>query len=654
MIRQRVATVAGLALSLAALVACSGTEGPALDMADGAAFDMADGAAFDIADVPAPPPRDTDGAAEDTTSLDGGRRDVRDEDGRSDAASDAPVAADVPATIDVGRDAGPAVCRAPANVVASGLAIDVEVDLSRFAAREYAVRQRVVLVPDAAGEAVSLYGVSFLMGPASVPYSYDGNRVTFCTGPFEAGDAVTIEAEYVISEAVQGFPPGSLAGMRVWGQDGGLVIGPYSTPFFASTWLLAPQTMTWFDRRHDGNVVAERVDLAVIVPDDGWTVVGPGEGHVEGTTWRFALDRTVPLYAVSFAASPAYETLSHGPTRSGVTLTAGVTPASRAGMVRSLEVAAATIDWMADRVGPFAWGPRLAFAEIPTFSGGMEHAGAVWLGTRALAGDATGDYVAVHETVHHWWGNRVRIADWQHFWLSEGLTEWTTVFAVLGTTSDPVAARSLQDVYRERAAATSYPQAFGAPTPGPLRFADDSDIMTQVANNLLFFYYYGASFLHMVDRRLARDFGTDLVTLLPAWYGAHAGEAVTTEELLAFLVDRTGAADVWERLFAEWVYVGPAPTLEARAYTFADGEASLTLARTAGAGQDLSSLVVAFVREDEVVFAEAGLDADVEEVSARGVLTGPPDRVVIDPDGLYILRLRTASGYAGPDLARSL
>jgi hypothetical protein len=35
---------------------------------------------------------------------------------------------------------------------------------------------------------------------------------------------------------------------------------------------------------------------------------------------------------------------------------------------------------------------------------------------------------AVHETLHHWWGNGVQIQSWGDFWISEGLTTYFTGF----------------------------------------------------------------------------------------------------------------------------------------------------------------------------------------------------------------------------------
>lgn len=554
-----------------------------------------------------------------------------------------------------GGDAGNPGCLAPVNVVGHGLALNVEIDLSDYAQREYAVTQRIEVVPEAAGESISFYGASLLLGTANAPYRYDGNLATFCTGSFAAGETVTVEVDYVISEAHQAFPAGSLAGVRIWGPTGGdFAVGPFSSPYFASTWLLVPQTQGWFSKDHDGNVIAERFELRVIVPEHGWVVVGPGAAQVEGDTWRFLIDGAVPLYTLSFAASPAYELVEAGTTAAGVELLAGVTAASKSNLLENLQAAAAAMDWMSDHIGPYPWGDTLSFAEVPAFSGGMEHTGAIWMGSAAIDGAETGDYVAVHEAVHHWWGNHVQIADWPHFWLSEGLTEWTTIFAILETIGDPDVAKSRQELYRRKAAETSYPAGAGAPLPGPLRFSDDGDIMAQVSNNLLFFYYYGAAFLEMVDQRLQQDFDTGLLPILEIWSQEYGGARAATEDLLALLSDQTGAPETWEALFSEWVYAGPAPTLELSGYSVVEGVTTLTLTRTGGAGQDLALLELAFDLGDASVLESAPLPAGADTVQVQVTTEPPPERIVVDPDGLYILRLETAPGFEGPSVERTL
>ena len=537
-------------------------------------------------------------------------------------------------------------CDRPMHVVESGFRTRLEIDLSRHEARAYEIAQEVTVRPEVAGDAITLFGVLFDMGEASHPYSYDGQRVTFCTGPYEAGEEVAIRARYIVSEERQMFPPGSLAGVKVWEGPDGDAVGPYSTPFFGATWMLSPNTATWLDATHDGNVAVERAELAISAPE-GWTVIGPGAAERDGETFRFVVDRAMPLYTLSFAASPSYETVRLPPTASGVTLSGGVFPARRTNALRHLEVARTTVDWMSERIGPFAWGDELAFAEIPSYGGGFEHTNAVWLGTSVLDGTISGDIVAIHEVVHHWWGNDVRIADWQHLWMNEGLTDWMTVFAIYEEIGEPDTVRRIQDTVRTRAAELSR----ATPLPGPLRFDDAGEIMEQIAGNLLFFYRYGAAFLEMIDQRLRRGFGTDLIAILRAFYGGVSGEAITTESFRDYLGARTGASATWNALFDEWVYRVPAPALELGNFVYADGRVSVEVRRMGGADQDLSSLELVFLAGGAAHRATVTLPSATASAVASVDLPTAPARILVDPDRLYILSATTEPGWAGPTVA---
>jgi hypothetical protein len=121
-------------------------------------------------------------------------------------------------------------CEAEPNVVSASLGhLDVEIDLTSFDSREYGVRQSVTVRPETAGDAVTLFGTALLLGEASHGYAYDGQRVTFCVPPFEAGDEITVDVSYVVSEAHQAFPAGNLYGIQWWGNPtADFAIGAYS------------------------------------------------------------------------------------------------------------------------------------------------------------------------------------------------------------------------------------------------------------------------------------------------------------------------------------------------------------------------------------------------------------------------------------------
>jgi hypothetical protein len=542
-------------------------------------------------------------------------------------------------------------CTAAPNVVDTGMELTLEVDLHRHAAREYPVRETITVRPGAPGDAITLFGAVLELGRASHGYAYDGQRATFCVGSFAAGDAVTITIEYLISEERQAFPPGSFAGMRVWGaEDGEHAIAPYSSPYFAATWALVPQTAHWIDPAHAGNVTVDRAELIVRAPE-GWTVIGPGAPTtpVDGA-FRFAVDRPMPLYALSFAASPAYVGIALPATERGIALAAASFPAQRDDMEARLRFAGRAADYMDRTIGAFPWGMPLGMVEIPGFPGGFEHTGAAWLGTSTLGRVNIGDYVAAHETAHHWWGNDVRIASWSHLWLNEGLTEWITVFAMLEEIGAPGVAEEMQRSYRTEAAALSYPATPDDAPPGPLRFADGVDVMSEIAGHLLFYYRYGAAFLEMIDQRLRRASDRDLTALLATWYAAHTGGAVDTEQFRDFLIAETGDSATWTALFDQWAYRTPAPTLEIVSFEHDAGEARLGLRRVGGAGQDLSDLEIAFDTARGRVLTTVSIPAGDETVIARGAVEAAPTSISIDPDGLYVIRLQRAPALEAPTI----
>ncbi len=157
------------------------------------------------------------------------------------------------------------------------------------------------------------------------------------------------------------------------------------------------------------------------VPDATWSVVGPGEPTDSGNTWSFSIQGRMPLYTLAFAASPSYVPIEGTPASSGLALGARVMPGNETKITTHLEAARAAVDWMETNVGAYSWPTKLTFGEVPGYPGGFEHTSAVWLGSAVIDGAAEGDYVATHESVHHWFGNDVEVADWPHFGSPRGL-----------------------------------------------------------------------------------------------------------------------------------------------------------------------------------------------------------------------------------------
>ncbi len=590
----------------------------------------------------------------DSTTGTGSVRDTGDE--GSDERSDSGTGADTADSETVDTDTGllwenPGCAGAP-NVVRSGFRVDIEVDLTGYEEKSFRVRELVTVVPQAAGSTISLFGERLDIERASAGVAYDKHMATFCVDAFEAGDAVTVEVEYSFGEPALSIP-GTLAqwGLRRFKGKDTEVIGPFNEPYFAPLWLFVPQSLHSNDAVHDDSPVVESYTLTVIAPGDDWTVLGPGgQAQREQNSYRFEFEWPTPIYAISFAAGLGLEVFDIGTSKSGVQVVAGVGKNSVTRAKHDFAAALTTIDWMEENVGPWEFGDTLTLVEIPNFGGGMEHTTITWIGSPTISGDFSGQFITVHETVHHWWGDSVRFTDWPHFWLAEGFDEYSTNFGVLGELMTPEEhAAHLRD-YRVEGAELTYPRLPFLPAPGPLRFDDDDDMLMHFASDLQMYYTYGATFLDMVDARLERFYEGSAGELMADWYAEKRLESATTEEFLAFVEDWTGDVEgVWSALFDDWVYKTPVPTLRASDYAWSEGVGvSFKLSRPRGGDQSLEELEVAFVIGDEVTVVSAPMASEQGETTVSADLDFPPDRIVVDPDGIYILLVNRQKDWAGP------
>jgi len=588
---------------------------------------------------------------------DGAQDEDADAGGITDSGEDAAGDSDTDSDADAGQDSGddewvnPG-CNADRNVIRENLRVVLTVDLTKEADDVVSMKEEITVTAPEAGDAVTFFGEKFTMGRASAGYAYDNHEATFCVEPFNAGDDVTVEVEYdVILKNATGM---QMWGLKRWSQGTMSVIGPMNEPYFAPYWLMAPQSSFTVDPVYDDSPAIESIDLTVTVPDEAWTVVGPGgPAAVDGNDWNFVFDVPQPLYALSFVASTDFEEpFSVGKTKSGVDVIAAVSSARRSAVEQVFPDAVVTIDWMEQNIGPFEFGDYLTLVEIPVYGGGMEHTTVTWIGSSTIEVNEGGSFIVVHEVVHHWWGDNVRFADWPHFWLAEGFDEWSTNFNIMGEILSPgqFDARKLR--YRTNAAEYSYPRFNGMPDPGPLRFDDGDDVlMDHWAFDLNLYYVYGAAFLEMVNQRLMKDFGTDLIEALAAWFDLKHLSSTTTEEFLEFLEETTeDDAGYWSDLFDDWVYQTPCPTLEIADYDYSEGEASVSITRTAGGDQDISDLEIVFMDGTDEYSTTVELPGAQDSDVATVTMPSEPTMIAVDPDLFYILRLETGSGWTGPSI----
>ncbi len=74
---------------------------------------------------------------------------------------------------------------------------------------------------------------------------------------------------------------------------------------------------------------------------------------------------------------------------------------------------------------------KFAVAHAPYY--GMEHQTVVAYGALFTDNDYGFDDLLLHEVAHEWWGNKVSVSDWAHFWIQEGFATYAEALYVLDT-----------------------------------------------------------------------------------------------------------------------------------------------------------------------------------------------------------------------------
>ncbi len=408
---------------------------------------------------------------------------------------------------------------------------------------------------------------------------------------------------------------------------------------------MVPQSMFKMDSKNDTNVPVDGVKLTIIAPDNSWKVFGPGvTGEQKENTYTFKLDTPMPLYAISFAASPNYEFFKSGESKSGVEIFGTRLLGSSQPLQEGFASAAFAIDWMEANIGPYRFGKKISFMDIPEFTaGGMEHATIVFMNSSYMFSEAIIAMVTIHETVHHWWGDNVRFADFNDFWIAEGFDEWSTNYNILCAMYDSQSCSQIKNQYRVDAANTC--AAFDT---SPLSF-EDMDFMVLFGDGISVFYKYGAAFVEMLNQRLIRDFNSNGIEFAKKWFEAKEFSSVTTRDLIDFLGETYNNQEYFEKLFADWVYGKPCPKLEAVDYIYENGVAKFTLGRI-NKSHGMEKLPIVIVVDGveitkEIDFPEKSDSVVVEIPSAK-----EPSAIFVDPNGFFVFKLATEE-WNGPAIS---
>jgi hypothetical protein len=278
-------------------------------------------------------------------------------------------------------------------------------------------------------------------------------------------------------------------------------------------------------------------------PSEGQTFALELTGTAAGETAVFpaTLDQDAPSYQLAWAVG-TFTTVELGTTTAGTDVVAWVAPGREADATTGMADVPAVFDWFERTLGPYPFGDRVGAVAVDWPGGaygGMEHH-PYWHVARAAMADR---WVHVHEALHGWYGDGVRIARWEELVLSEGTACYLAARALGRAVGPDAETQTWTDYATELDGILARSDRIA--WPGPLADAG-------ALHDFLFSrapYIKGAHFYRAVAERIGAD---ELDRVLALFFSLHVGEAAGMQDLLDLIVAETGfdpgpLADGWLR-----------------------------------------------------------------------------------------------------------
>ncbi len=398
--------------------------------------------------------------------------------GAPDAAPDAPLAA----SADWDRD-----------VLDTRLAIDL---VTR------AATATITLAPAAST------GASFEIGDLAITSVVDGAGAAL---PFvDHGDTLDVGVP-------RGVEPATLVIAYTFSYHDGFT-GADDMPALTLTWPYWCQNLFPCKARQDP-ADGTRFALTLSGVPDNLTAIYPAEIPAEA-----------PAYMLAWTIAP-YVERDLGTTTAGTHVKVWHTAPQEAAAINGTVNLRAAFDWLEQQIGPYLFGDTVGTVSASWgfgAYGGMEHHPFWHVGNPAL-GDQS---VNVHEAVHGWFGNGVRLRCWEDFTLSEGTADYlaaraleVTGGAALGQAIWDDYASSLQALRNDNGGGVAWPDSCGV-----------VDILT-LFNRSNAPYTKGAYFYRAVAERVGVE---ALDAAIGVFYRAWAGQAAGMQDMLDTIQAETG------------------------------------------------------------------------------------------------------------------
>ena len=464
------------------------------------------------------------------------------------------------------------------------------------------------------GTGMTVSQVSSDRGPVQWVHEGDRLRITLADAP-EKGELLRFTVHY------GGIPADGLKiGLNSYGER---TFFSVNWPNKARQWL--PMIDHPYDKATSEFIVTAPVHYQVVANGLLQEETDLGDGR-RRTHWK----ESVPISSWLNALGVARFSSRHFGTVNGIPLQTWVFPQDRDEGIASFE--GPTRDAMAffmERIGPYAY-EKLADVEAAGMGGGMEHATAIFYGSRSLTMEpATG--IVTHEIAHQWFGDSVTESDWDDVWLSEGFATYLTLLATEHYQGRDAFVEGLEDARRRVWSGE-------ARDPEETVVHDNLSDMREVLSDLQ--YQKGAWILHM----LRWEIGTDNFWAgLREYYRRYRDATASTADLVRVMEEVSGEELDW--LFDQWLHRTPSPSMEGSwSYDPGSGQVEIQLEQTQPGAPYRLDLEVGVQEAGQETLRVDVIRMTEKRQTFRLPVTEEPGEVVLDPNTWALVQARFQRG----------
>lgn len=376
-----------------------------------------------------------------------------------------------------------------------------------------------------------------------VPYVHEKNRLRLTLEPVSRpGEERTFQVNY------HGIPAS------------GLHIGPNKyreRTFFSENW--PDKAREWlpvidhpYDKATSEFIVTAPARYQVVANGLLQEAIDLGNDQ-RRTHWK----QSVPIASWLNALGVAQFASHHAGQVRGIPLETWVFHQDReAGIVAFEGPARKAIEFYSDFVGPYPY-EKLANIQAVGFSGGMEHASAIFYGEKSFSARPASSLVA-HEIAHQWFGDSVTEKDWDDVWLSEG---FATYFALLFTEHYEGKEKFVAELKRSRSIVLSAEKRRNSLGVIHNNIADSGEILNQLV------YQKGGWTLHMLRGQIGTPHFQEGIR---TYYQRFRDGNVTTDDFRSVMEKVSGQELSW--FFRQWLKRAGSPVIEGTWRYDADGK----------------------------------------------------------------------------------